>query len=772
MSETGTSDVGEILAQDANLRDLVRVEQVDMAIRLAPLMIGMNTFGIYVLAWLLWNPRYSGFILGICALMTTLAAIGLPFCWRWRNSPRVEHVSGALLTRLCLYACVFGAASGIMPVPLYIEGDMQQRMLIASTCAGMIGTAMTVSVSPALALSFMIPIVGMPFYSLTAPGDRIGIYVAVMLVLYAFFLCFLIFLLSTLVKKRVIAQMSLEREQALTNLLLNDFEESANDWLWETDAEMRLRHVSDRLSQVASQPRRQLIDQPLATLFASGATEPAESLARLLDHVQARRAFRDILLPVCVMGEPRWWLVSGKPVTYGPAFAGYRGVGADITIKKQAEDRLSYLVLHDALTELPNRVCFQQTLEKAIAHVDERHFAVMCLDLDDFKGVNDTLGHGLGDKLLQAVADRLQSYCDEHVALARLAGDEFAMIVHGPLAGDRTALGALCAKIVEGVGAPFRIADAQANIGVSIGVAVAPEDGAQEIMRRADLALYQSKRNGKNSYRFYRADMDEQVNARRALGVDMKLAIERKEFMLYFQPLVNAATRKIAGFEALIRWNHPTRGLVPPTEFIPLAEETGAITALGKWIVDEACRIAATWPVPVTVAVNISPIQFRHSDIPQIVAAALARHGLPPHRLELELTESAFLETSATTQRYLQELGEQGVRLSLDDFGTGYSSLSYLRRIAFNKIKIDRSFVINLPHDARDLSIVRAIVDIATTMGVATTAEGVETEEQRACLLAQGCHQLQGYLFSPPVPAEQVPLLLEPADLSRRKDAA
>jgi EAL domain-containing protein (putative c-di-GMP-specific phosphodiesterase class I) len=267
--------------------------------------------------------------------------------------------------------------------------------------------------------------------------------------------------------------------------------------------------------------------------------------------------------------------------------------------------------------------------------------------------------------------------------------------------------------------------------------------------------------------------MDEQLTARRQLTADMQNGLERNEFALYFQPLVCAATRKIQGFEALLRWTHPTRGSVLPMEFIPLAEESGFIVRLGKWIIEEACRIAVTWPSAVSVAVNISPLQLRHSNLPEIVAAALEQYGLPSHRLELELTESVFLESTESTQKILQQLGELGVRLSLDDFGTGYSSLSYPRRINFNKIKIDQSFVRDLPQDQRDMSIVRAIVDIATTIGVATIAEGVETEEQRTCLLQQGCHQLQGYLFSKPVPADQVPAMLAPPSAPRRcKDAA
>ncbi len=318
--------------------------------------------------------------------------------------------------------------------------------------------------------------------------------------------------------------------------------------------------------------------------------------------------------------------------------------------------------------------------------------------------------------------------------------------------------------------APFRIEDARIAIAVSVGVATAPQDGVHDIMRRAELALDQAKHMGGANWRFYQAQLDDAICARRALGAELQMALERDEFMLYFQPLVNAATRRVQGFEALARWRHPSRGLIPPAEFIPIAEEMGVIGSLGKWVIEEACRVAAGWPESVAVAVNISPLQLRDGNLPQIVREALARCRLPAHRLELELTESAVLETTPGTEKTLQELAEMGVRLSLDDFGTGYSSLGYLRRIAFHKIKIDQSFVHNLPEDRRDTTIVRAIVDIATTLGVSIIAEGVETEDQSRALTAHGCDQLQGYLFGKPAPADQICALLAAPDHALRYD--
>jgi len=759
------------VAED-DLGSLVLVEKLDMALRLAPLSMGLITFGLLFMGVLFWQPGRAAYLVSVNVSALILTGVALAYCKRWRDRPRPDAVPPRELLTIRLVTLLYGSIIGTLSPMIYLHGDAQVQLLIATTIAGAIANCITISFLPSLAITYLIPIVGQSLGTLAATGEIFSLYVAILEALFAAFLSFLTIFMSALVERRVVAQVNLEREQALTNLLLNDFEESANDWLWETDDQFRLRHVSDRLSQVAAREKRLLKDMPISELFAPDGEEGVESFTRLREAIAARKAFRDVMLPVSIEGERRWWLVSGKPIIVGNSrFSGYRGVGADITIKKQAEDRLSFLVMHDALTNLPNRVCFQQRLNKASAELYAKGvpFAVLCLDLDEFKSVNDTLGHGAGDKLLQGVSNRLTRLLGPKACVARLAGDEYAVLLTGVDAYNRERLTSTCAAIVTELGVPFPINDAQVNIGVSIGVAIAPQDGAQEIMRRADLALYQAKRNGKNNFRFYQADMDEEIIARRAMGADLQIALERGEFLLYFQPLVNAASRKIQGFEALVRWKHPTRGFISPAKFIPVAEEIGAITSLGQWVIDEACRVAVTWSAPVSVAVNISPIQFRHSDLPQIVADALQRHGLPPHRLELELTESAFLESTPTTQKMLQRLGELGVRLSLDDFGTGYSSLSYLRRISFHKIKIDQSFVRNLPSDERDMSIVRAIVDIATTMGVATIAEGVETEDQSRALLAQGCHQLQGYLFSKPVPAEEVPGMLAPMATPEKK---
>ncbi|MGT2481973.1 putative bifunctional diguanylate cyclase/phosphodiesterase [Methylobacterium oryzae CBMB20] len=421
------------------------------------------------------------------------------------------------------------------------------------------------------------------------------------------------------------------------------------------------------------------------------------------------------------------------------------------------------------MTDLPNRVLFHQLQEAARERLPQgERFAVLALDLDEFKSVNDTFGHAAGDKLLKSVAERLRSFEASDVQLARLAGDEFAVLATGRSARDLHAIEALAHGIVEALASPFTIEGIRLTVSVSIGIAIAPQDGCQEIMRRADLALYRMKSEGRNGYRFYEAEMDERIEARRALTADLRGALDRDEFILYFQPIVAAQECRVRGFEALLRWKHPVRGFVSPGEFIPLAEETGVIIPLGEWILREACRIAAGWPGDVRIAVNLSPRQFRHSDLTQLVRSALRTSGLAAARLELEVTESVFLEATPAINATLSKLREMGVRLSLDDFGTGYSSLSYLRRIAFDKIKIDQSFVRDLPQERSAAAIVNAIIDMATSLDMTITAEGVETDAQRVCLLEQGCHEFQGYLFSKPLPAEQAAALARSRQLPPR----
>ncbi len=432
----------------------------------------------------------------------------------------------------------------------------------------------------------------------------------------------------------------------------------------------------------------------------------------------------------------------------------------DITARKQAEARIAHMARHDALTDLPNRVLLRERMEEALRKQrrDGVAFAVLCLDLDQFKAVNDTLGHPVGDALLKEVAARLSAIVRPGVTIARLGGDEFALVQ--PLAQPHEAE-ALARRVIETVAQPYALDGNSVVVGTSIGVALAPLDGddPDTLLKNADLALYRAKTDGRGAARFFEPEMDAQIKRRRALELDLRAAHAGQQFELWYQPQVSAATGAVGGFEALLRWRHPERGLVSPSDFIPLAEEIGLIVPLGEWVIREACSEAAGWPGDVRVAVNVSAAQFGSRSLERVVLGALASARLDPRRLELEITESVLLTDTEATLATLHRLRGMGVRIALDDFGTGYSSLSYLRRFPFDKIKIDRSFVRELER-ADCSAIVEAVADLAAKLGMATTAEGVETPEQLALVRQKGCTEIQGYLFSAPRPASDVPGLI------------
>lgn len=451
--------------------------------------------------------------------------------------------------------------------------------------------------------------------------------------------------------------------------------------------------------------------------------------------------------------------------------AGWVALFEDVSEQRQAEAQIHHMARHDALTDLPNRTQFQEAMEWQLGRTDRgEHVAIMCLDLDHFKAVNDTLGHPIGDKLLVDVAGRL-ARCVRHGDLvARLGGDEFAIIQVG--AEQPLGASSLARRIIQQLGETFIIDGHQILIGVSIGIAVAPTDGgnATTLLKKADLALYRAKEDGRSMMRFFEPEMDVHMQARRTLEFDLRRALIKEQFELHYQPLVNLATNEISGFEALIRWNHPVRGCVAPDDFIPLSEEIGLITQIGDWVLRRACLDAISWPQSCKVAVNLSPAQFKNSALMGTVIAALETSGLDASRLELEITETVMLQNTEHTLKILRNLRSLGVRISMDDFGTGYSSLSYLRSFPFDKIKIDQTFICDLEKRADALAIVRAVAGLSKSLGMATTAEGVETTEQLEMLRTEGCTEVQGYLFSPPRPANKLFDLLD-NDLASRRHA-
>lgn len=413
-------------------------------------------------------------------------------------------------------------------------------------------------------------------------------------------------------------------------------------------------------------------------------------------------------------------------------------------------------------TGLANRAALQDCLAEAVKHIQRGdEMAVLWIDLDKFKHVNDTYGHGVGDQLLQLVAGRLSNCVRETDRVARLGGDEFA-VLQQPINTTRDAV-TLGERLLEVLHAPFEVDHQIISIGCSIGIAIADKRNCEpeQLMRNADFALYRAKTEGRGTFRFFEAGMNAAMLARRKLEQDLRHAITNGEFELYYQPIVDLKTQSVCAFEALVRWQHRERGTVPPMEFIPLAEETGMILPLGKWVLERACRDAATWPGDISLAVNFSAAQFKNSSLLGDVKSALARAQLAPHRLQIEITESLLIADEAHTLRILNELKDIGVQIAMDDFGTGYSSLSYLNRFPFDKLKIDRSFIKELPSKSNALAILRSVAGLGDSLGMVTTAEGVETMEQLAIAETEGCSEVQGYFFSPPRPSHEVSGLID-----------
>ena len=553
--------------------------------------------------------------------------------------------------------------------------------------------------------------------------------------------------------------------------LLDDFEEAGIGWIWASDAEGRLIYLSASAAEKLGQPLDALLAQPLTALFESDTQNPDGQTGRPLNfQLAARNRISDMVVRF-VPGAKReaerqtWWLLAGLPkLDAGGNFVGYRGSARDVTVEYERKLEDSRLAEYDSLTGLANRHRMNRKLDSLLASFKaaRRSCAVMMLDLDRFKAVNDTMGHPAGDALLKQVAQRLTSIVGKRGEIGRLGGDEFQIIL--PDVDDRGTLGELAAKIVQLVSQPYPIDGKQAMIGTSVGAAIAPYDGdtREELIRNSDLALYAAKNGGRGQYRFYSSDLKDEAEERAQLLDDLRTALEKGELDLFYQPVVRIEDNLVVGCEALMRWEHPERGPVSPGIFIPIAEETNLIGPLGEWALRRACADAAKWPETVRVAVNVSAVQFANAEFVDIVRSVLEESGLTPDRLELELTESVLLGDSETIADTFKALKASGVRLALDDFGTGFSSLSYLRSAPFDKIKVDRSFVNDaVQADQNSAKIIAAIVGLADALGMETTVEGVEAFDQLEVIRGKGAKFVQGFLYSRPMPLAELERCME-----------
>ncbi|MDW6025777.1 EAL domain-containing protein [Mesorhizobium sp. BAC0120] len=669
--------------------------------------------------------------------------------WRKTTSPP------RAVRKVLINAALMGVIWGTLPIIVLPADDSLITATIAIVLAGVLcATSFALLILPQAALVFSFPLLAGSFLAFICFADPAQcLPLAAVLAVYTLVLGFVCIRYARNLVDHLVSEAKIREQKDIISLLLKEFEENSSDWLWEFDRSERFQRVSDRFSAAACLPKEQLVGLDFNDFLRLMVEEGDPVLDELKQDIARHQTFSGVELRVSIDGIERFWRLTGKPIVdeFG-AYAGYIGTASDVTAEKNSERRINFLAHNDALTGLLNRAKFTEHLKLSIARL-ERYgspFSVLYLDLDQFKAVNDSRGHLIGDKLLVKASKRIRTVLREVDIAARLGGDEFAIILNN--SGDASETAALARRLVETISRPYQFDDEIVSIGVSIGIAVAPLNGtrADQILRNADLALYRAKAEGRCTFRFFESQMDSEMRARRMLELELRQALKEQEFVLHYQPLVAAENNKPTGFEALVRWNHPVRGLVSAAEFIPIAEQSGLIKQIGDWTIREACHAAARWPEDLTVAVNLSARHFQMSDIVAVVRDALDASKLAPHRLELEVTESLLIEHPDVVER-LAEIKALGATIALDDFGTGYSSLLHLLKFPFDKLKIDKSFVTASTDDAVARDVLKAIAALGKTLKIGITAEGVETEQQVDFLRGIACTDLQGFYFAKPL---------------------
>jgi diguanylate cyclase (GGDEF)-like protein len=720
-----------------------------------------NAFNAAILLFTFWNSAPKSLLLiGVVTLLPILA-------WRVliaRRMSNTQHENNHLL-EIChsieMNALTLGSWWGFTIMYLLQLASPTQQLLVAVVGAGMPSAGTITFRTLGRAARLFIGSCGfgaMLALLLQASGPALAS--------AALLVCYMLVLFASVgtgahnAVMRNLREAELQKSSDTINMLLADFTEQGSDWLIELDRHGNIANPSERFAEAAQRPAETITGISFLSLLDDN-IETQE----LADHLSCRRAFRNQNVTLTIGNKNLCWSISARPSV--DSEIAFRGVVSDISAQRQAEERVSYMAHFDALTDLPNRFLFNQRLIQSL-HNDDKRAALLYLDLDHFKAVNDTLGHVVGDQLLKAVAVRLTNCIGHQDVVARLGGDEFAVIA----SGNRTDnIKDIAEAIIEALALPFSIDGHDVVIGTSIGIALAPEHGADgtTLLRNADLALYAAKTQGRNRQAMFEQGMDEAAQSRRELEQDLRNALARDQLCLHYQPLVQIDDGNVLGYEALIRWEHPIRGVVMPDAFIPIAEDSGMIIQIGEWVIRQALDDLAQWPKDKGVSINLSPVQMRSPSLISTLVNALARTGVKPSRICFEITETVLMHDSDANLQTLHKLRDIGVEIALDDFGTGYSSLNYLRSFPFDKIKIDRCFISEIDSREDCRAIVRSVVNLANSLGMTTTAEGVEREDQVRYLRDEGCAEVQGYLFSKAVPQDQLTDLRKPIHSHARR---
>ena len=737
----------------------IRAAQLHAGSQLALFMLAANVVGASLITMLL-APRVP--LWQLASWSALVAAVGCAVAFRRLSKQHRIAVTATLkdVRDTMLDGISLGAVWSIPPLAFGYAADADTALGLWVICALlMTASAVAMAALPLATITFIF-IVGAAIttmLALCAPPMLAAV--------AAVFTALLV--IATFGRGRSLVviranEMALAERDETVSLLLREFEDAGADWLWEIDAQRRVARANPRFAVSLGADPKTINGTPFLQLLAGPTWEDgnfAPGLRELAERLKARDPFRDLLLPVYVNQDERWWEMSASPrYDERGAFIGFRGVGSDVTEARKSADKINHMARFDTLTGLPNRLLINETLGRAMADADKwgSRCAFMMIDLDRFKAVNDTLGHPVGDRLLGRVSERLKLLMTENEMIGRLGGDEFAVVVRDATDTQRTEQ--LAQTIIDALSQPYEVDQHTLYIGASVGLAIGPRDGrtAEMLIRSADLALYRSKDAGGGVFHAYEPQLHMAAEERRVLEIALRNAVENSQMHLNYQPVVNAATGQLTGFEALLRWTHPEFGNVSPAKFVPLAEEARLIAPIGEWVLRNACDEAARWELPARIAVNVSPEQLHNPAFVSVVAQALAQSGLRPERLELEVTESVFMREGTVAVEVLEKILDLGVRLSLDDFGTGYSSLGYLAHTRFSSIKIDRSFIQSASKGTKEaIAIIRAVVALADSLGMATTAEGVETEEEHVMVQQLGCTKVQGYYFGRPLPVQE-----------------
>ncbi|MFN3913008.1 putative bifunctional diguanylate cyclase/phosphodiesterase [Hyphomonas sp.] len=761
--------------------DYIRGMQVHTFRQMLPFGLGSSTCNAAILVVYLGFHNPSSALWIWAGLMGLMALVGLYSCARVlrfntpaRPRPRRD------LYRPIAESTLLGLMWSLCPVLFVPVSHGFDLAIILWTCAGMMtGAAYVLSTLPAAAIPFVASLSFGVAVGLLRSGS--GTEQLALLTLLAVFTVVMIrtatwnyanHVRSWLQQAQLSDQtVQLEKKRDVISLLLNEFEEAATDCLWEVDADLRLTRPSKHLSERAGIPVEVLDQKPLLGFFDETIPAAGDALKRLHAALAAREPFHDICVPVSRGGRTAWWQISAKPAfDEAGNFDGYRGVGRDITEKQLADARIAHLAHYDALTGVPKQEKLREALQGAVSAFggSTKGFALHCLDFDRFKTINDVHGHVVGDAMLKSAAQRIQELLGPNDIIARFGGDEF-VILQQNITGAGEAM-ALALTIQDRMMAPVETDTESVQATVSIGIALFPEhsDNATDLMRFADLALVAAKEGGRDTARMFEPGMNDAVRRRMQMESDLRSALANNEFSLNYQPIVDAGTGRVASYETLIRWNHPKLGAISPVEFVPLLEQTGLIWTVGNWIIREALGEAATWNPSLRISINLSPLQVKNRSLLTVVTHLLALTGVDPRRVDFEITETALFDGAEDSLSVMRGLQALGATVSLDDFGTGFSSLSYLRAFPFDKIKIDKSFVDQMETSDECAAIIQAVLGLALKLGMRTTAEGIESQEQARLLTDQGCTELQGDYFSRPgLPAD----LARAGLLDRRRSA-